>query len=98
MKYTLFLTRAAELDITHAFLDYEEKRDGLGHDFLLCVEDALARIEKHPLHYQTVYKHLRRVLVRRFPYSVFYFEDDNKLIVTAVFHARSDPEAWDDRT
>ena len=98
MKYILRVTRAAELDITHAFLDYEEKRDGLGHDFLLCVEDSLARIEKHPLHYQTAYKNLRRVLVRRFPYSVFYFIDENTVIVTAVFHVKGDPELWGERT
>ena len=98
MSYTISVRRVAELDITDAFLDYEEKREGLGHDFLLCVEDAIYRIEKNPLHYQVVYKNLRRVLVRRFPYSIFYFVDEHKVIVTAVFHARRNPKLWDDRT
>jgi|TARA_R100001369_G_scaffold28353_4_gene50981 hypothetical protein len=38
MNYALTLRKEAEFDIDEHFNFYEEKRDGLGHDFLLCVE------------------------------------------------------------
>ena len=98
MKYTLLIRRVAELDITNSFHYYESKRLGLGHDFLLCIEDALSKIERNPIQYQLVHKNLRRCLVRRFPFSVFYFVEDSEIIVTAIFHAHKNQNSWNDRT
>jgi len=40
MNYALTLWKEAEFDIGEHFRFYEEKREGLGYDFLLCVEEA----------------------------------------------------------
>ena len=98
MKYLLTLRKEAELDINSAFEYYENQRFGLGHDFLLCVEEGLSKIERHPSHYKIIYKELRRIAIRRFPYRILYLVQNNRVIVTAVFHARKDPQAWDGRT
>ena len=50
MKYSLTIRKEAELDINSAFEYYEIQRLGLGHDFLLCVEEALSKIERNPAH------------------------------------------------
>ena len=57
-----------------------------------------SEIERNPLQYQLIHRELRRALVRRFPYSIFYLLEENHIIVTAVLHARSNPAVWDDRT
>jgi plasmid stabilization system protein ParE len=98
MKYSLTIRKEAELDINSAFEYYEIQRLGLGHDFLLCVEEALSKIERNPTHYKITYKELRRIAVRRFPYRVFYLIQNQQVIVTAVFHARKDPQLWDSRS
>mgnify|MGYP001544943564 FL=1 len=98
MKYQLTIRRTAELDITEAFNYYEAKRTGLGHDLLLCIEDSLSKIERNPLQYQLAHKNLRRCLIHRFPYLVFYLVDNESIIITAVIHARRDPTTWDERT
>jgi plasmid stabilization system protein ParE len=98
MSYSLTLRKEAELDVNGAFEYYEKQRLGLGHDFLLCVEESLSKIERNPAHYQTIHKELRRIAVRRFPYRVFYLIHDKRIIVTAVFHARKDPQSWSGRT
>ena len=41
MPFTLTIRLEAELDIDEQYLAYESKRVGLGHDFVLCVEEAL---------------------------------------------------------
>ena len=66
MKYTLTIRKEAESDINSAFEYYANQRIGLGHDFLLCVEEALSKIERNPFHYKIVYAKLRRIAVRRF--------------------------------
>ncbi|MCU7919219.1 MAG: type II toxin-antitoxin system RelE/ParE family toxin [Candidatus Thiodiazotropha sp. (ex Epidulcina cf. delphinae)] len=98
MSYTLTIRKEAEFDIDEQFDYYEEKREGLGHDFLLCIEEALDKLQRNPLIYRKIHKELRRIPIRRFPYRVFYFVQNNNVIVTAVFHARKDPTSWNSRT
>ncbi|MFA5924408.1 MAG: type II toxin-antitoxin system RelE/ParE family toxin [Methylococcaceae bacterium] len=98
MKYSLTIRKEAELDINSAFEYCEIQRLGLGHDFLLCVEEALSKIERNPTHYKITHKELRRIAVHRFPYRVFYLIQNKQVIVTAVFHARKDPQSWDCRS
>lgn len=98
MAYLLSIRKEAELDINATFEYYEGIRDGLGHDFLLCVEEALDKVSTTPDIYKTVHKNLKRIPIRRFPHRVFYFVQSNNIIVTAVFHVRKNPNAWNART
>ncbi len=98
MNYSLTVRKEAELDINVAFEYYENKRVGLGHDFLLCIEECLSKVERTPEHYKIIYKELRRIAVQRFPYRIFYLVQNDLVIVTAVFHVRKDPQAWERRT
>jgi toxin ParE1/3/4 len=98
MSYILTVRKEAEFDVDEAFEYYEEKREGLGHDFLLCVEEALGKLQRNPFIYREIFKDLRRVPIQRFPYRVFYLVQNNNVIVTAVFHARKDPTSWSSRT
>lgn len=98
MKYKLTLRKEAEFDIEEQFEFFEEKRVGLGHDFLLCVEESLDKLQKNPLIYRKIYKELRRTSITRFPFRVFYLVQNQNIIVTAVLHAKKDPTSWKNRT
>ncbi len=98
MSYQLTLRKEAELDVEEQFHHYERKREGLGYDFILCLEDAFAKLKRNPLIYRKVYKELRRIPVGRFPYRMFFLVQDRKVIVTAVFHVRKDPQSWSVRS
>jgi toxin ParE1/3/4 len=98
MIYTLGIREEAESDISQCFTYYEEVRVGLGHDFLLCVEEGLAKIQRNPLSYRIAHKNLRRMAIRHFPYRIFYLVQDRVVVVTAVFHAHKNPKSWRKRT
>ena len=98
MKYSLTVRKEAELDISESFNFYEEHRLGLGHDFLLCVDAAISKIERNPLLYKKIHKDLRRIAIERFPYRIFYLVKSQHIVITAVFHVRKDPVSWEDRT
>ena len=98
MKYTLTVREEAEYDISDAFQYYEERRLGLGHDFLLCIDAAISKIERSPTIYKKIYKDLKRIPIERFPYRIFFIVKDQNIIVTAVFHVRKDPKSWEKRT
>lgn len=98
MSYRVTLRQEAEFDIGEQFEYYEQKREGLGHDFLLCIEEALRKLERNPLIYRRIHKELRRIPIRRFPHRIFFFVQGDQVIVTAVFHARKDPSSWTERS
>ena len=51
---------------------YEEQRPGLGTAFAAACRSALALIQDRPEVFRLVHRDVRRVLLRRFPYAIFY--------------------------
>ena len=94
MSLKLIINPEAEADLAEAKQWYDNRRLGLGDQFLTCVEAVFNRICRHPLLHATVYRDLRMTLVRRFPYAVVYRVDDDQITVVAVYHTRRDPRGW----
>ena len=59
-------------DIKVAYDWYESQRIGLGEDFLLTLEESYSKIKRTSKVYQLIYKIVRRKLLRRFPYGIFF--------------------------
>lgn len=97
MDLPLIITAEAEEDFTEVKDWYDQQRRGLGQDFVLCVEEALERIRRIPQGAREVYPGVRRVVVRRFPYGVFYRVDPDQIAVIAVYDCRRDPRGWQER-
>lgn len=94
MSTPILLLPEAEQDVAAALRWYEERRRGLGHEFLGCLDAAFQKIQRNPALPQKVHRDVRRVLVRRFPYGVHYILAQEAIVVVAVFHGRRDPTAW----
>jgi plasmid stabilization system protein ParE len=84
----------AELDLLEAFCWYEEQQQGLGFEFNIVVDATLTSVARDPHLSQILYGNVRRSLLRRFPYGIFYVTSDTEVTVVAVFHARRDPKSW----
>jgi plasmid stabilization system protein ParE len=97
MTLPLTITPEAEEDIAEAKSWYQRKRKGLGDEFILCVEEALDRIRLFPKSGTEVYPGVQRVVVRRFPYGVFYKVGPDQIAIIAVYHAHRDPRGWQTR-
>jgi plasmid stabilization system protein ParE len=97
MSLPLLIIPEAEADIAEARAWYEQQRPGLGEQLVLCVEDALDRIARLPELGTEVFPAVRRVLVRRFPYGIFYRVDPDQIAVIAVYHSKRDPRGWQAR-
>ena len=81
----------AEDDIKKAYAWYEDKRTGLGHDFLLQVDAGLNFTARNPHLHSLEYKGTRKHLIKRFPYKIIYLVEDDRIIVLAVIHGRRSP-------
>lgn len=85
-------------DLSTAWDWYEQRRSGLGEEFLAAVERCVERITTNPKLFAVVHRDVRRALVGRFPYAVFFAIRDEEVTVLAILHARRDPGTWLQRT
>ncbi|MFW5777167.1 MAG: type II toxin-antitoxin system RelE/ParE family toxin [Spirochaetota bacterium] len=98
MSRELIVRPEAEVEMAEAYHWYEACSPGLGADFLLSVEAVVRAAARNPLQFAVVHRGIRRGLTRRFPYQVFFLDDEQRVVVLAVLHAKRDPERWKDRT
>ena len=94
MSQELILQPEAEKDIAEAAEWYDRQRTGLSLQFRSALDRTFSSIEENPLLYVPVYRGLRRALVRRFPYGVFYVSRTESLFIVAVLHTARDPKLW----
>ena len=81
-------------DLAAGFGYYEEQSRGLGEQFLSAVDAAFDAIERYPEMFSRVHGEVRRALVTRFPYAVFYRVEFKRVVVLTVLHTARDPKAW----
>lgn len=92
MSHEVQVRRAAELDIAKAQVWYETQQTGLGAEFRSEISQVIDRLAATPLIYQIVHRDIRRAIVRRFPYLVWYRVAAEMVIVLACTYAGRDPE------
>ncbi|CAH1209251.1 Recombinase [Candidatus Nitrotoga sp. BS] len=90
--------RAASIEIIEASIWYDSKRRGLALEFIAEIDRCVSLASEHPLQFSVVREDIRRVLAKRFPYSVYFRAEQHRIIVLAVFHGRRDPAVWVART
>ena len=89
----LILLLQADLDIQAAFERYEEFQSGRGEVFLRQLDAALTLLRQHPEIAPIYAGPYRRMLIRDFPYGVFYQVQPTRIIVAAIMDLRQDPQA-----
>jgi plasmid stabilization system protein ParE len=87
----LVLTPEAFDDLRTARRWYEEQHAGLGAAFELAIEATLTRIQRMPTGFPEVAPPLRRAIIRRYPYDVYYEFNDREIVVVLVFHTAQNP-------
>jgi plasmid stabilization system protein ParE len=97
MTLTVVFRPAARAEFDDATLWYEDRQPGLGVQFVAEIDRALELASKNPQRYPIKYREIRCVRARRFPYSVFYVAEVERIVIVAVFHARRDPAIWQSR-
>ncbi len=84
----------ADTEVTEAARFYELQAESLGFSFLEELGLALKRIEGHPKSAPLVGKEVRRALLRRFPFSLLYVIEPDRIRILAVAHQKRRPNYW----
>jgi plasmid stabilization system protein ParE len=95
---SLIFTEKAEEDLDDAYHWYEEQEPGLGKEVIRCIDAKIANINRHPLHHPVVQnENIRRALVNRFPFSIYFEIEEELITIFAILHQRRSPGYWKSR-
>jgi plasmid stabilization system protein ParE len=87
----------AEAELVEAARYYEAKSAGLGGALVIEVAEAAEGLRENPESWQLVATEVRRRVLRRFPYSLLYVVEPDRIRVLAVSHSRRRPSYWSRR-
>lgn len=88
---------AARADLRDAVERYEEQREGLGEIFRSAVRHAIETfVAPSPLRWP-IRRGKHRYVMRRFPYTIAYLTDGERVAIAAVAHQKRDPASWENR-
>lgn len=73
---------------------YSAESRELGRSFVQIVENACLEIAADPLRWRVFDGRVRRCLVRRFPYIIYYLVDDDLIYFGALLHSARHPETF----
>lgn len=94
MTLPVVLRRKAGRDLADAYNWYEDQRRNLGEQWLHAVTASLNAISEYPEMFPRVHGEVRRAIVARFPYGVFYRPERGKIVILAILHMARDPRIW----
>jgi plasmid stabilization system protein ParE len=94
MTRRLIVRQRAEQQAAVARTWYDEETQDVvvGNRFLEELEVAVLSAHSNPLLYQKVCGEIRRVLLKKFPYAVFFVADDDRVAVLAVLRQSESPD------
>jgi len=90
-RHQLIVRSRAERDLAAAMAEYAAITPGLGAAFLSRTDAAMAAIQRAPEACRKSHGEYRHLVMRRFPFGVFYLFDGETIAVAAVLPLRQDP-------
>jgi len=98
VAFPIIFSPSARAELIEAQDWYEAEVPGLGRRFRAAIDALVERMSTNPRQFPVALKNVRRALLSRFPYSLFFvIEDDDTLLVIACFHASRNPKKWQKR-
>ena len=87
----------ADADAVDAKAWYAAQSPETAGRFVDALAELVSLISEHPYAFRSVEGDIRRAVLRRFPYAVYYRVTKEEVVVLAV-HGRQDPAHWKTRT
>lgn len=86
----------ADREFTEAACYYEAQHPGLGADFIMAVDEAVADLRDFPYRWRIIEGGVRRGLLRPFPYAFYYWEKQagEELEILSISHSKRHPLHW----
>jgi plasmid stabilization system protein ParE len=89
--------RIAKQEMDESIAWYENERAGLGFEFAVEIEESLSAIVNNPKQFRQVRGNIRRAVMLRFPFTIHFLIESDRIVVLAVFHVKRNPKQLEGR-
>ena len=96
-EYRLVAEPQADLDVAATYQWHGNEQAGVGLEFPDELRATYGRIADGPFKHQDLRSGIRRALLRRFPYAVYFAVESDVVVVPAILHVSRDPAEWQRR-
>lgn len=90
MAFELVLLPKAKQEWESKIDLYNAKRENLGYEVFLEIENYLKKIQENPLHYQKRYGEVRGIFTKRFHFGIYYVFEEEIITVLAILNTKED--------
>ena len=97
MSLPIVFRRIARLELDESIAWYDAQQPGLGVQFAAEIETLLKRIGDSPQQFRHIRNQIRRAVSTRFPYTIHYITEKDRIVVLAIFHVKRNPTQLEDR-
>lgn len=94
---TFRLDPAARDEYREAAEHYLNESPRMAAAFVDQIEATIGRVRDNPTTWRILEHDVRRCLVRRFPFGVYYTVDKDEVVIWAIMHLHRRPGYWQGR-
>jgi len=87
----LELSTLAHKELEDARAYYNLQQENLGERFKEHIKESIDNIIEFPTLYPKITDELHRVVVHKFPYSIFYTILDERIVIVSIAHQHRKP-------
>lgn len=96
-QFKVEFSNEAEADFDKSYQYYYLENPKVAESFLRQINLGLDRIKQNPYFYQVIHKEIRKYVIRKFPFIIYYQIASSVIKVVAFFHTSRNPEIWNER-
>lgn len=96
-QYKIELSSEAEDDFEKSYEFYAEENEKVADNYFKQVDNSLKKISKSPLTYPKAHRNIRKYVIKKFPFVIYYKVTELIVRVVAIFHTSRNPEIWKNR-
>jgi len=96
-SFSIELSDEAEVDFDKSYEFYYEESPKVADTFFKRISLGFENIKQSPNTFPIAHKDVRKYVVKKFPFVIYYRIIDTVIQVIAIFHTSRNPEIWNER-
>ena len=96
--FSIELSDEAEVDFDKSYEYYYEDSLKVADTFFKIINLGFENIKQNPNSFPIAHKDVRKFVVKKFPFVIYYRIVNTVIQVIAIFHTSRNPEIWNERT
>lgn len=95
--FSIELSNEAEKDFEKSYAFYYENNPKVADTFFQNINRSFEKIKENPHTFPTVHKDVKKYVIKKFPFVIYYRLMNTIIRVIAIFHSSRNPEKWNER-